>query len=196
MKANKPETALYRAPTFSLLASHGGLRYASKRMRQFVKFVRHFLISHTFMICLWICAGSAGIQIAALFAKTRCNSANASHFHGKRRCSAVQPSKCSAHGGRKAAHMALCFQVPLRHICCILFDALLSPLPPFSFPSLAPSLSPSLPPSLPRSLPPPASLSFLLPLLSRAPPQLCLPQRDGGKERQSHERPPTCTGDK
>ena len=25
MTANKPETALYRAPTFSLLASHGGI---------------------------------------------------------------------------------------------------------------------------------------------------------------------------
>ena len=25
MKANKPETALYRAPTFSLLVSHGGI---------------------------------------------------------------------------------------------------------------------------------------------------------------------------
>ena len=35
----------------------------------------------------------------------------------------VQPSKCGTHGGRKAAHMEPCFQVPLRRVCCILFDA-------------------------------------------------------------------------
>ena len=29
---------------------------------------------------------------------------------------------CSTHGGRKAAHMAPCFQVPLQCVCCILFD--------------------------------------------------------------------------
>ena len=33
------------------------------------------------------------------------------------------PSKCGGFGGRKAAHMPACFQVPLQRVCCILFDA-------------------------------------------------------------------------
>ena len=36
---------------------------------------------------------------------------------------AVWPSKCGAHGGRKAAHMAPCFQVLLWRVYCIIFDA-------------------------------------------------------------------------
>ena len=39
-----------------------------------------------------------------------------------RRRTATRPSKCGTHGGRKAAHMAPHFQVPLRRVCCILFD--------------------------------------------------------------------------
>ena len=38
----------------------------------------------TFMVCLWVCAGSAGYKIAALFAKRAAIFANASHFHGKK----------------------------------------------------------------------------------------------------------------
>ena len=65
----------------------------------------------------------------AAIRRTRSNSANAPHFHCKR-CrnlqdggrTAARPSKCSAFGVRKVAHMPPCFQVPLRHICCILFD--------------------------------------------------------------------------
>ena len=65
----------------------------------------------TFMVCLLICAGSAGYGIAAVLP-------NASHFHGKKcrypRIAALYktvawPSKCGAHGGRKVAHMAACF---------------------------------------------------------------------------------------
>ena len=40
-----------------------------------------------------------------------------------RRHTAARPSKCGAHSERKVAHMAPRFQVPLRHVCCILFDA-------------------------------------------------------------------------
>ena len=40
-----------------------------------------------------------------------------------RRHTAAQPSKCGTHGGKKATHMTPCFQVLLRHVCCILFDA-------------------------------------------------------------------------
>ena len=84
----------------------------------------------TFMICV----GSAGIRNCGTFCQMRhkffqmCrNSANVPHFHGKRRpCftrwrTAIQPSKCGAFGGRKAAHMPPCFQVLPRHVCCILF---------------------------------------------------------------------------
>ena len=118
------------------------LRYTSKRMQQFVKFVFHFdkKSRRTFMVC----AGSTGIQNCGAFCRTRSdfcqtrhNSVNAPHFHGKRchnprdaailglqrltrRHTAVQPSKCGTFGGRKAAHMPQCFQVPRRHVCCIL----------------------------------------------------------------------------
>ena len=66
----------------------------SKRLQQFVKFVRRFLIR------------------------------NAPHFYGlppdlcwkrqelrrfTRRCTVARPSKCGAHGGRKVAHMAAVF---------------------------------------------------------------------------------------
>ena len=40
-----------------------------------------------------------------------------------RLCTAAhQPSKCGAFGGRKAAHMPPCFQLPPRSVCCIRFD--------------------------------------------------------------------------
>ena len=35
----------------------------------------------------------------------------------------ARPSKCSAHGWRKAPHITSCFQVRVRRVCCILFDA-------------------------------------------------------------------------
>ena len=77
----------------------------------------------------------------AAIRRTRRNSANTPHFHGKRCCNpakgasiqvlrrftrwhtVARPSKCGGFGGRKAAHMPACFQVPLRRVCCILFDA-------------------------------------------------------------------------
>ena len=65
---------------------------------------------HTLMVCLCICAGSAGYGIAALFAKhaavqgLRCFT---------RRRTAVRPSKCGDHGARKVSHITQCFQVPL-----------------------------------------------------------------------------------
>ena len=52
--------------------------YASKRMAQFVKLVRRFLIRNTF---IWFVQEARN---CGAFCQTRCNSANASHFHGKR----------------------------------------------------------------------------------------------------------------
>ena len=84
------------------------------------------------MVCLWICAGSADIRIAALFDKCaldfcrtyRIFTAKGTAIRGfTRRCTAARQSKCGASGGRKAVHMPPCFQVPLRHVCCIRFDA-------------------------------------------------------------------------
>ena len=145
------------------------------------------------------------------------NLANVPHFHGKKcrnprilalyktaHCgtaikvwrghqSVARPSKCGAHGGRKAAHMTPRFQVPRWCICCILFYVncmwvgihhcafvrssllfSLSLLPPLllfllcssaSFPYSPPPLptSPFLPPHPP---PPPLSLSLSLYRLS------------------------------
>ena len=62
-----------------------------------------------------VCAGSAGIRNCQM----RRNLANRLQRF-TRQCTAAWPSKCSAFGGRKAVRMPPCFQVPLRHICCIL----------------------------------------------------------------------------
>ena len=90
----------------------------------------------TFMVCLWICAISAGIrncgtfcQMRRDFCQTRRNSANALHFHGKRlykMAHMARPSKCGAHSGRNTAHMAAHFQVPLRRIFCFFFTCIIS----------------------------------------------------------------------
>ena len=86
---------------------------------------------HTFMVCLLISAGRVGYGIAALFAErdairrmccifTAKSAAILGLRHFTRGRTAIQPSKCSTHGGRKVAHMALRFK--LRHVCSILFD--------------------------------------------------------------------------
>ena len=94
----------------------------------------------TFMVC----GGSARIRNCGVFCRmrhdfcqTRRNLANAPHFRGKRcrnpakaeDCGALQDGalrhghqKCDAFDRRKAAHMPPCFQVPRRHVCCIIFD--------------------------------------------------------------------------
>ena len=90
----------------------------------------------TFMVCLWILCGKHRMRL----------------------------SKCGAHGGRKAAHMAPHFQVPLRHVCCIFLDiyhtlipllysqhsppVLLSAQTPASVTCISPSSGLSLPPLL------------------------------------------------
>ena len=62
-----------------------------------------------------------GHQNAALYKTVHCGAAIKMRRF-TRRCTAARPSKCGAHGGRKVAHMAPCFQVTLRHACCIIFD--------------------------------------------------------------------------
>ena len=88
-----------------------------------------------------VCAGSTGIRNCGAFCQTRRNLVNALYVHGERCCNpakiaaiqglrrftrrhtVVRPSKCGTFGGRKATYMPPCFQVPLWHVCCILFDA-------------------------------------------------------------------------
>ena len=60
-----------------------------------------------------VCAGCTRIRNCDAFCQTRRNSANVPHFHCKR-CTQWEKS---------GAHMVTCFQVPLRCVCCILFDA-------------------------------------------------------------------------
>ena len=105
-------------------------------MQQFVKICvpqSDKTMLHTFMVCLWICVGSAGYGIAALFAKhaairrtRRIFTAKSATIEGLRRFTrrrtATRPSKCGAHGGRKSVHMAPRFQVPSQRVCYILFD--------------------------------------------------------------------------
>ena len=76
-----------------------------------------------------VCAGSARIQNCDAFCQRRCNSVKAPHFHGKTH---RNPAKGAAilHGHQSAGLLAgerdakpRCFQVPLRCVCCILFDA-------------------------------------------------------------------------
>ena len=109
--------------------------------QQFVKFVRRNLI-RKYAALLWFasgfCAGSSGYGIAAIFAeratifakhdairRTQCiftakRAAILELRRFTRRRTAARPSKCSAHGGRKAAHMVPRFQVPPWCVCCIL----------------------------------------------------------------------------
>ena len=118
------------------------VRYTSTRMQQFVQFVRHFLIrnrSHFYDLPLDLCEKcrygcGTFAKHSAIFAKrttirqTRFifiakSAAILGLQHFTRRRTAARPSKCGAHGGRNAVHMLPCFQVPLRHVYCILFDA-------------------------------------------------------------------------
>ena len=69
-----------------------------------------------------VCTGSAGIRNCGAFFQTHHNPAKGAAILVLRHFTRRQSSKCSAFGGRKAAHMLPCFQVPLRHVCCILFD--------------------------------------------------------------------------
>ena len=106
-------------------------------MQRFVKFVRSFL-TRKLAALLWFGSGFVhkvpGYGIAALFAKhaaiqqmrhisTAKGTAILGLWRFTRRRTAVRPSKCGAHSGRRAAHMPPCFQVLLRHVCFILFDA-------------------------------------------------------------------------
>ena len=101
-------------------------------MQQFLKCVPPFdkKSHHTFMVCLWICAGSVGIRIVTLFVErgmchifTAKGAAILGFRYFTRWHTAARPSKCGAFGGRKAAHMPPCFQLPLQFDFCIIFDA-------------------------------------------------------------------------
>ena len=76
--------------------------------------------------CRIFTARGAAVQDGALRRSTRRGrrrSTRRGRRRSTRRGTAVQPSKCGAFGGRKVAHMPPCFQVPLWHVCCILFDS-------------------------------------------------------------------------
>ena len=81
-----------------------------KRMQQFVKICVPLFdkkLRLTFMLCLWICARSAGTWIAAIFAKCATFSRQKAPctilelWCFTRRCTAARPSKCGVFGGRK-----------------------------------------------------------------------------------------------
>ena len=98
-------------------------------------------VCRTFMVCLWTCAESARYGFAALFAKRGAIRQTHRIFTAKstvielrrfarrrftrrrftRQHTTARPSKCGAHGGRKAVHMVAHFHVLSRHVCCILF---------------------------------------------------------------------------
>ena len=100
------------------------VRYASKRMQQLVIICAALFdkkMCYTFYgLPLDLC-GKHRDRNCGAFCPTCCNSVNAPHFHGKRRCTAVRPSECGAHGGRKVVHITPCFQVPLRCVFVALF---------------------------------------------------------------------------
>ena len=121
-------------------------------MQQCVKFVCRFFTPYFYenrTALLWFVREAPGYGITAFFCQTRHNSANVPYFHSKRlrnpakgaairilglqhftrRCTAARPSKCGTFAIKmwcfwweKAARMLPCFQMPLCHICCILFD--------------------------------------------------------------------------
>ena len=104
------------------------VQYTSKRMQRFVKLYATFYKNsrHTSMVCLWFCAGSAGICIAALlakraaiFAKRATFGETCNIFTGKAPqsldCGVLQDgalsgiaSKCGTHGGISAVHGTPC----------------------------------------------------------------------------------------
>ena len=107
-----------------------------QKEQQFIKFVRCFLIRNRATL-LWFVREVQDTELRrflpnapqfgglAAFSRRKVLQSGKSRRNlcFTRRHTVARPSKCGTFGGRKAACMQPCFQVPLRHVCCILFDA-------------------------------------------------------------------------